>query len=264
MRFFISRYIYIKTKLYKMSDTQFNLPTEVIELPSKGLLYPEGHPLAEGKVEIKYMTAKEEDILTNQNYIKNGSVIDKLLQSLLVTKFNYDDLLVGDKNAIMIAARVLAYGGKYDVTYGGTEQEIDLASLENKFLDETLYVRGKNSFEYELPHTKNKITFKLLTGHDEKKIDSELKGLKKISKSTSADVTTRLAHTIIAVNGSSERKDIREFVNNYFLAKDVREFRKHYSHIAPDVDMDVVLTNAEGESETVKLPIELGFFWPDL
>ena len=113
-----------------MSD-KFNLPTEVIELPSKGLLYPEGHPLAEGKVEVKYMTAKEEDILTNQNYIKNGSVIDRLLQSLIVTKFDYNDLLTGDKNAIMIAARILAYGAKYDVTYNGVDQEIDLTTLEN-------------------------------------------------------------------------------------------------------------------------------------
>ena len=124
-----------------MSD-KFNLPTEVIELPSKGLLYPEGHPLAEGKVEIKYMTAKEEDILTNQNYIKNGSVIDRLLQSLIVTKFDYNDLLTGDKNAIMIAARILAYGAKYDVTYNGVDQEIDLSTLENLPIDESLYKRG--------------------------------------------------------------------------------------------------------------------------
>ena len=246
-----------------MSDTQFNLPTEVIELPSKGLLYPEGHPLAEGKVEIKYMTAKEEDILTNQNYIKNGLVIDKLLQSLIVTKFNYDDLLVGDKNAIMIAARVLAYGSKYEVTYGGITQEIDLASLENKIIDESLFADKKNEFNYTLPHTKNEVTFKLLTGHDEKKIDAELKSLKKLSKTTSAEVTTRLAYTITSVNGSSERKDIREFINNYFLAKDVREFRQYYSQITPDVNLDVMLVGSNGEDESVKLPIELGFFWPD-
>ena len=92
-----------------MEENKFKLPTEMVDLPSKGLLYPEGNPLREGKIEIKYMTAKEEDILTNQNYIKQGVVIDKLLQSLIVTKINYDDLLVGDKNAIMVAARILAY-----------------------------------------------------------------------------------------------------------------------------------------------------------
>jgi len=246
-----------------MSDTQFNLPTEVIELPSKGLLYPKGHPLAEGKIEIKYMTAKEEDILTNQNYIKNGTVIDKLLQSLIVTKFSYNDLLVGDKNAIMIAARILAYGGKYEVTYGGTQQEIDLALLENKNIDESLFKEGKNEFSFKLPHTGNEITFKLLTGHDERRIEAELKGLKKISKTTSSEVTTRLFHTITSVNGSEESKDIREFVNNYFLAKDVREFRKFYSQITPDVDMDVLLMSEDGEDESVTLPIGLSFFWPD-
>ena len=246
-----------------MSDTQFNLPTEVIELPSKGLLYPKDHPLAEGKVEIKYMTAKEEDILTNQNYIKNGSVIDKLLQSLIVTKCNFDDLLVGDKNAIMIAARILAYGAKYEIIYDGIAQEINLASLENKAIDESLFIDKKNEFSFTLPHTKNEVTFKLLTGHDEKKIEAELKGLKKLSKTNSAEVTTRLAHTIKSINGSAERKDVREFINNYFLAKDLREFRNYYSQITPDIDMDVMVVTTDGEDESVKLPIELGFFWPD-
>ena len=246
-----------------MSD-KFNLPTEVIELPSKGLLYPEGHPLAEGKVEIKYMTAKEEDILTNQNYIKNGSVIDRLLQSLIVTKFDYNDLLTGDKNAIMIAARILAYGAKYDVTYNGVDQEIDLSTLENLPIDEGLYKRGENEFSYTLPHTKNDITFKILTGHDERKIEAELKSLKKISKTASNEVTVRLYRTITSVNGSTEAKDIKEFTSNYFLAKDVREFRKYYKSVNPDVDMDVMVTNDEGEEEIVALPIGLSFFWPDL
>ena len=246
-----------------MSD-KFNLPTEVIELPSKGLLYPEGHPLAEGKVEIKYMTAKEEDILTNQNYIKNGSVIDRLLQSLIVTKFDYNDLLTGDKNAIMIAARILAYGAKYDVTYNGVDQEIDLSTLENLPIDESLYKRDKNEFSYTLHHTKNDITFKILTGHDERKIEAELKSLKKISKTASNEVTVRLYRTITSVNGSTEAKDIKEFTSNYFLAKDVREFRKYYKSVNPDVDMDVTVINDEGEEEIVALPIGLSFFWPDL
>ena len=246
-----------------MSD-KFNLPTEVIELPSKGLLYPEGHPLAEGKVEIKYMTAKEEDILTNQNYIKNGSVIDRLLQSLIVTKFDYNDLLTGDKNAIMIAARILAYGAKYDVTYNGVDQEIDLSTLENLPIDENLYKRGENEFSYTLPHTKNDITFKILTGHDERKIEAELKSLKKISKTASNEVTVRLYRTITSVNGSTEAKDIKEFTSNYFLAKDVREFRKYYKSVNPDVDMDVTVINDEGEEEIVALQIGLSFFWPDL
>ena len=246
-----------------MSD-KFNLPTEVIELPSKGLLYPEGHPLAEGKVEIKYMTAKEEDILTNQNYIKNGSVIDRLLQSLIVTKFDYNDLLTGDKNAIMIAARILAYGAKYDVTYNGVDQEIDLSTLENLPIDESLYKRGENEFSYTLPHTKNDVTFKILTGHDERKIEAELKSLKKISKTASNEVTVRLYRTITSVNGSTEAKDIKEFTSNYFLAKDIREFRKYYKSVNPDVDMDVMVINNEGDEEVVSLPIGLSFFWPDL
>ena len=92
-----------------MAEVKF--PTEVVDLPSKGLLYPKENPLSSGQIEVKYMTAKEEDILTSANLIKSGRVIEKLLESLIVDKsIKVDDILVGDKNAILIAARILAYG----------------------------------------------------------------------------------------------------------------------------------------------------------
>ena len=115
-----------------MEESKFKLPTEIVELPSKGLLYPEGSELAKGEIEMKYMTAREEDILTNQSYIRNGTVLDKLMKSLIVTKINFDDLLIGDKNAIMIAARILGYGAEYTFEYGGETQTLDLSQIENK------------------------------------------------------------------------------------------------------------------------------------
>jgi hypothetical protein len=171
-----------------MEENKFKFPTEMVELPSKGLLYPSGHPLAEGKVEMKYMTAREEDILTNQNYIKQGIVIDKLLQSMLITKFDYKDLLIGDKDAIMIAARVLGYGKDYSFSYypdfSDSEEKVtvDLTQVKEKFLDEkNIMEKGKNEFSFLLPNTKNEITFKLLTHGDESEIDREIQGLKKIN-----------------------------------------------------------------------------------
>ena len=151
-------------------ESKFKLPTETVELPSKGLIYPEDHPLANGTVEMKYMTAREEDILTNQNYIKKGTVIDKLLQSLITSDISYDDLLVGDKNAIMIAARILSYGKDYEFNLGNGLQSVDLSLFENKPVDESLYTRGQNEFTFQLPSTDNVVTFKLLTHGDEKKI----------------------------------------------------------------------------------------------
>lgn len=242
-------------------STKFNLPTETVELPSKGLLYPKDSPLSSGTIEMKYMTAKEEDILTNQNYIRQGTVIDKLLQSLIVTEgINYSDILVGDKNAIMIAARILSYGKDYKFSLGGQEHIVDLSILENKVIDESLYKSGENSFKFSLPHTKNDITYKLLTHGDELSIDKEIAGLKKIDKLASPEVTTRLKHMITSVNGLTEQKDIREFVDNYLLAKDARAFREEYAKIQPDMDLKVYL---EGVEEDVDLPIGLNFFWPD-
>lgn len=244
-------------------EPKFNLPTETVELPSKGLLYPKDSPLASGKIEMKYMTAKEEDILTNQNYIRNGTVIDRLLKSLIITEgVDYNSLLVGDKNAIMFAARVLSYGKDYSFIYGGENQTVDLSTLELKFLDPKLVEEGKNEFKFDLPHTGNTLTFKLLTHNDEKSIERELEGLKKLNKNSSPEVTTRLKRIITSVNGTREQKDIRNFVDNFLLAKDARALRAEYQKINPDVNMKFNLSEEDG-GEEVDLPIGLNFFWPD-
>ena len=244
-------------------EPKFKLPTETVELPSKGLLYPEGHPLADGKIEMKYMTAREEDILTNQNYIKNGTVIDRLLKSLIVTEVNYDDILVGDKNAIMVAARILSYGKDYQAQVGDTVETFDLSTFENKELDESLYRRGENAFEFRLPHTDNLVTFKLLSHGDEKRIEQEIKGLQKINKDNITEATTRLKHIITSVNGSSEKKDIREFVDYGLLARDARALREEYTRVSPDLDLKIYYTDSNGVDQEATLPITVNFFWPD-
>jgi len=238
----------------------FNLPTETIDLPSKGLVYPENHALSSGTIEIKYMTAKEEDILTNQNYIKDGTVLDKLLESLIITKFNYNDLVIGDKNAIMIASRILGYGAEYKFTYNGTEEIIDLSQIENKPLDESLYTKGQNEFTFDLPNSDNSITFKLLTHGDEIKINQELEGIKKIKRNSSPELTTRLKYMVTSINGDPEKKNIREFVDQAFLARDARAFREFIQKIQPDVDLTFFPSTS---TKSVSIPIGINFFWPD-
>jgi hypothetical protein len=241
--------------------SEFKLPTEMVELPSKGLLYPEDSELAKGIIEMKYMTAKEEDILTNQSYIKNGTVLDKLMKSLIVSKINYDDLLIGDKNAIMVASRVLGYGNEYTFEYGSEEHTIDLSTLDNKSLNEELFSSRINEFAFTLPKSKNTITFKLLTHKDEQEINRELEGLKKINKDASPELSTRLKYIITSVQGERDKKIIREFVDNYLLAQDSRALREYIREIQPDVDLTFF---PNGSSDRVNLPIGLKFFWPDL
>ena len=239
--------------------SEFKFPTEEIELPSKGLVYSKDNPLSSGKVEIKYMTAKEEDILSNQAYIENGTVLDKLLDSVMVSKINIKDLIIGDKNAVLIATRILGYGSDYKTIIGGKEQTINLSELENRPFDGSSMVEGKNEFSFTLPHSNTPITYKILTGHEESKIERELKGLKKINKESSPEASTRLKYTLTSVNGETETKDIREFVDNYFLARDARAFREHLRYTQPDVDLNVILDSGE----EVTVPIGLSFFWPD-
>jgi len=240
---------------------EFKIPTEIVELPSKGLLYPEDNPLSSGQIEMKYMTAKEEDILANQNYIAKGTVIDRLLKSLIVSKIDYNDLCIGDKNAIMIAARILGYGAKYQFKYNGEEQEVDLSKIDNKKIDEKLFASKINEFAFKLPHSGNEVTFKILTHKDEMDIARELEGLKKINKDSSPELTTRLKYIIQSVNGEKEKKDIRDFVDNYLLARDSRALREYISKIQPDIDLTFFPKKDGGG---VSIPIGLSFFWPDV
>ena len=239
---------------------EFKLATEVVDLPSKGYLYSKDSPLAEGKIEIKYMTAKEEDILTNSSYIQKGTVLDKLFQSLIVSKINYSDLLIGDKNAIMIAARILGYGKEYNFSYQGVEETVDLTDINNIEIDEELFKSGKNEFSYTFPHSGNEITFKLLTHGDEMKIQRELEGLKKINKNEDPTLTTRLKHMILSVEGKTDKKDIREFVDKYLLARDARALREYIKSMSPDVDLTFFPTGSE---TTKSIPIGVRFFWPE-
>jgi len=218
---------------------------------------------------MSYMTAKHEDILTNANYIKNGTAIDKLLEALVVTSIDFNDLIIGDKNAILIAARILGYGKDYPIQFynESTRQQeeytIDLTSLKEKEVDESLFSSGKNEFEFKLPQSDNLITFKLLTGGDEKKIDQEIKGLKKLYPNDSFELTTRLKFMITSVEGTRDAKDIREFIDKYLTAQDSRSLRDYYNQVMPDVDMKIDIDKDGYTQEGVTVPIGLNFFWPD-
>ena len=244
-----------------MSENKLKIPTEIVELPSQGLIYPESSPLSSGTIEMKYMTAREEDILTNQNYINKGIVLDELVKSLIVSDVKYEDLVVGDKNAILVASRILGYGKDYSFSWGGEEYNIDLTTIENKPLKTELFKKGVNEFSFTLPSTNIAITFKLLTGEDEKKINAELEGLKKINKNSSTELSTRLKYIITSINGNRESKDIRQFVDTQFLARDSRALREYIKEVQPDVDLTFF---PEGSSEKVSIPVGLSFFWPDI
>ena len=242
-------------------ENKFSTPTETVDLPSQGLIYSESSPLSSGKIEMKYMTAREEDILTNQNYISKGTVLDELVKSLIVSDVDYEDLIIGDKNAILVAARILGYGSEYKFNWGGEEQNVDLSTLENKVIDPKLFKKGQNEFNFTLPHSGIEITFKLLTGKDEKKINAEIEGLKKINKNSSVELSTRMKYTITSVGGNREMKDVREFVDNMFLARDSRALREYVKEVQPDVDLTFF---PEGRTNKVDIPIGLNFFWPDI
>ena len=246
-----------------MSEHKF--PTEVIDLPSGGKVYPKDSPLAEGKLELKYMTAKEEDILMSENLIKKGVVIDKLLDSLIVTKgVTSDDLLVGDKNAVLVAARILAYGPEYTVEVtnpNNIEQKVEHTfDLTNCPFKESVkdVDYSDNSFEFETPVGKNKIKFKLITGKEEKIIEKELEQSSKYGYNTS--ISTRLRHTIIEVDGDDKPETITAFSQNV-LARDSAALRNHIQEISPDIDLTSEI-EIGGESVSVSIPLTVEFFWP--
>jgi len=262
----------------QVSDYKF--PTEIIELPSKGLIYPKDNPLSSGKIELKYMTAKEEDILTTQSYIKDGTVLDRLFQALIISNgeglpIKYVDLVVGDKNAIMIASRILGYGKEYNVEvtdpFSGEKQKesIDLTQFENKEYDGSKQTElHKNEFEFELPQSKRIITFQLLTESKERKVKHELESAKKQSKKmgdvTSKELTTRLKNMIVSVEGESDRNVINRFVDNELFAQDSKALRSYIKEVGPDIDLTwEFISDDTGDRKEMSMPMDTTFFWPE-
>jgi len=244
-----------------MAD-KHKFPTEVIDLPSEGRVYPADSPLKDGKIEVKYMTAKEEDILTSQNLIKKGIVIEKLLDSLIITEgVKSNDLIIGDKNALMVAARILAYGPEYTTeiidpnTGDKTTYTFNLADCPFKKLPDGA---SGNQFDVTLPVSKIKIKFKLLTGKDEQKIDSEIKAAQKFGSST--EITTRLRHSIVEIDGNDDQNIINQFVDS-MLSRDSLYLRQEMIKTAPDLEMMQEI-ELEGDVVEVNIPLTIDFFWP--
>jgi hypothetical protein len=249
-----------------MTEQTYDFPTEVLDLPSKGLVYPKEHPLASGRITIKYMTAKEEDILSNQNLIKKGIVLDKLFESIIVDKIDPKDIVIGDKNAIILATRLLGYGADYTMKFysgviGDTIQTVvDLSKVQTKEVDFSLF-KNKNEFEFITPLGKNKLTFKLLTHGDELAVEKDIEALEKLNKDGSFEITTRLRYMITSVDGSSDISSINKYITG-MLARDSKALRDYVKSISPDMDMTFEYTHSTGEKEALPITMGVNFFWP--
>jgi hypothetical protein len=246
----------------------YPFPTEIISLPSKGLVYPENNPLSKGEITIKLMTAKEEDILTSTNLIKKGIHIDKLMESILVEPgVSPNDLLIGDKNALLVSSRVLAFGPEYEITVNDPNENepvkvtVDLSKIQIKEVDESRLNR-KNEYDYILPISKTPIKFKLLTHGDEIAIGKDVDASEKTLKQSN-EITARYRRVIIEVDGNRDVGYISNFVSNRLLAGDSRALRKYMAEITPDLDLKFDYESPfTGEKEALRIPFGVDFFYP--
>ena len=242
--------------------------TFTVELPSLGKVYPVGHPLANKKeIEMRHMTAREEDILTSPTLLRSGKAINKVLQNCLVSKCNIDNLLVGDRNALLLALRVSGYGPDYKVmliseaTGEQFEYTFDLREVEYDTLKVEPAELNQNAFETTLPVTNATVLFRLLTVQDETSLSNEQEKLRK-TVHIEKGITTRLISQIVNVNGETNKLKIKKFVEN-LPVRDSRHFRTVYTETMPDVDMTQWVTDpTSGEEGQVDIPVGVEFLWP--
>ena len=253
---------------------KFITPTEFVELPSKGHFYDLNHPLHnQDVVEIKHMTTKEEDILTSITLLKKGLALDRMLESILVDKrIKVDDLLLGDKNALVIAARLHGYGPEYEATVKCPEcsesqkYSFDLNTLEIKFPTDDLLAKYKiektnnNTFLVPLPQTDYTAEVRFLTGYDEKKV-SAAKEHKKKRNFPETSVSDFLRFVIVSVNNISDAAALNTFINT-LPALHARYMRKVYNELIPSLDMkhsfDCSVCQHRG---VLEVPLDANFFW---
>ena len=266
-----------QTTTNNSAGLSFVVPTEFVELPSKGLFYPEGHPLHKKEtIEVKHMTAKEEDILTSRALLKKGIAIDRLLQSIIIDKnIKPHEMLVGDKNAIMIAARISGYGSEYNTRItcpncsSVNEPLIDLVEASKTKLpsdaNEIESVEGPTNvgtFLITLPVTKAVVEVKLMSGADEKKF-SERVQMRKKQRQNEAMLTDQFKTFVVSINGHRVLHQMYGFIDN-LPVKDSRFLRKTYAELSPAVELkhDFICSECSFEQE-VEVPITAQFFWPD-
>lgn len=255
----------------------FVVPTELVELPSKGLLYPEDHPLhGQETLEIKYMTAKDEDTLTNPSLIKKGVALEKVLENLIVNKaVNPQTMLIGDKNALTVAARRSAYGAEYqtkitcpscskvqgyefDLTSCDTKQPLSAEELEELGVQLT----ENKTFVTTLPILKVPVELKLLTGKDEMFIASRLREAQLAKKDPEFSFTLQLRIMIRSINNISDPNTLDQAVG-LLPAKDSRFIRDIYQKITPNLDLSRNFTCRECSYEArLEVPFTADFFWP--
>ena len=261
------------TRNVMKDDFGMEVPVESVPLPSEGKIYPaDSSSYMKETIEIKAMTAREEDILTSRALIKKGTVISELLKSCIVDKtINVERLISGDRNALMTAIRITGYGSDYKVEVNCPEcdeketQEFSLSDLPIKRLSIDPVSPGENAFEYELPVTKKKAIFRFLTGKDETNMstESDRRKKKKLGGDVDNIVTSRLLHSIISIDGIDDKNKISLFVRN-MPARDSRSLRKFMDDNEPGVEMKSWMTCGSCyEQSEVSLPIGASFFWPD-
>ena len=250
----------------------FVVPTEFVELPSEGKYYPEGHPLCgETSIEIKQMTAKEEDMLTSRTLLKKGVALDRVLSSVITDKsIDPDSLLIGDRNAIIVATRVSGYGNVYSTKVGcpacGASQDYsfdlndaDVYSGDDDNID--VIDNQDGSFNVTLPRTGIVATFRLLNGYDEKSLSSgaELDKKQKVER----NITRQLSSMLVAANGDTSAQAINYLVQN-LPSVDTRHLRLAYRQTAPNIDLTQNFECSEcGHEQDMEVPLSADFFWPD-
>ena len=248
----------------------FVTPTEFVELPSLGALYPEGHPLRDQEtIEIRHMTAKEEDILTSETLLRRGLAIDRLVESVLVDKtIKADTLLIGDKNAVLLATRITGFGPQYDANITcpscmtAQDQLFDLSTITHKATDTTDVVATDNgTYCFELPVTNIQLEVRLLTSLDERKLSQMMEARKK-QKLPENTATTLLSAIIVSANDVTDRSQLQQLVENMPL-RDSQYVRTVYDRLKPDLDMEFDFTCDHCSHEgRITMPLTAEFFWP--
>jgi len=258
----------------QFNPLNFVAPTEFVELPSCGRGYPEGHPLhGQETIEIKFMTAKEEDILTSQALLKKGLALDRFLENIIINKsVRPDDLIIGDKNAILIAARGSGYGYDYETTVTCPEcntknrMEFDLRSPKviGEFnVDQTIVTQINNeTYSTVMPFSKFTIQFRLMTGADENVL---AKAFSNSPESSEPNLLTgQFKRLITSLEGHTEQSIIDQYVEN-MPTVDSRHFKICLRSITPNVEIKETLNcKSCGFEKEVEVPFGTDFFWPDL
>jgi hypothetical protein len=238
---------------------EFNLPHDVVPLPSKGIFYK---PKKES-LKVGYLTANDENMLMSSNIINDGIIFNLLKSKIYEPGFDINQMIDVDIQSVLLFIRNTSFGSEYSYTLTdpSTGRKFDASIVVEEIdVQKPIHSPDENGhFELFLPKSKKTIKLRLLTLGDTRELDKLVEQYPQ--NMVAPIITKRLEKHIVSIDGDSDRMNIVTFVSQMPIS-DSKDIRKFIKDCEPKLDLTRTIVAPSGERVTIDVTFGAEFFRP--